>query len=153
MASADRLPGAGGGQLLACAQQNPQGLAIAVRARGGQFLGVLLQGVEHREVGIHEIGFTPTPAGLAGGLLGLDHRDSRAGGRPGQPNAVTTSPLDRQHQPWAGGVLEDPGQCLGVTAAVVAERTGGDHRAAGMGDLDLVKVAVGVGPNDRVDDL
>jgi hypothetical protein len=50
-------------------------------------------------------------------------------------------------------VLDDPGQGLCVASAVVGEGAGSDHRAAGIGDLDLMSVAVGVGADDGIDEL
>jgi hypothetical protein len=50
-------------------------------------------------------------------------------------------------------MLKHPGQCRGVAGAVVTERAGGDHRAAGVRDLDLVGVAVGIGTDDCIDNF
>jgi hypothetical protein len=41
------LPSGRGGQFLTGAQQDPQGLAVAVGAGSGQFVGVETEGVEH----------------------------------------------------------------------------------------------------------
>jgi hypothetical protein len=60
--------------------------------------------------------------------------------------------LDRQHQPRPGRMLQDPGQCLGVAGTVVAERAGGDHRAARVGTLELIGVTVRVRPDDPISD-
>jgi len=45
---------------------------------------------------------------------------------------------------------KDPGQRLGVAGAIVPEPTDGDHRTAGVGDLDLIEVSVGVHPDDCI---
>ena len=59
------LCGAGGGELLAGAQQDPQRLAVAVRARGGQPVGVQAQRGQHGQVGVDRVGLAAAAAGLA----------------------------------------------------------------------------------------
>ena len=49
------------------------------------------------------------------------------------------------HPAQTGCVLDHPRQRLGMASAVIAEGTGRDHRSAGVGDLDMVGIAVRVG--------
>jgi hypothetical protein len=93
------LPGRGGGQLFAGAQQDAQGFPVPVGTRGGQLGGVQTERIQHGQVRVDRVGFALTPAVLAGGLFGLDHQDPHSGGRAGQPGAVAASPFNGQHQP------------------------------------------------------
>ena len=147
------LGGAGGGEFSAGAQQDPQGLPVAVGARGGQPVGVQPQRGQHRQMGVDRVGLAAAAAGLAGRLLALDHRQAGGGDRAGQPDPVAAGALDGHHQPRSRGVVEDPGQHFGVAAGVVADLAGGDDRAAGVGDLHLVGVAVGVDTDHGIDEF
>jgi hypothetical protein len=53
-----------GGQLLVCAQQDAQGLAVAVRTGRGQLAGIELQGRQHRQVRIDRVGLALAAAAL-----------------------------------------------------------------------------------------
>ena len=147
------LRGAGGGEFLARAEQDPQRLAVAVRAGGGQPVGVQAQRGQHGQVRVDRVGLALPAAGLAVGLFALEHDQAGRGGGAGQADAVAAGALDRDRQPRTGGVVDDPGQQLGVAAAVVADRGDGDRGAVGEGDLDLVGVAVGVDTDDGVDEF
>jgi hypothetical protein len=81
---------------------------------------------------------------IAGGLLALDDGETGCGDRAGQSESVAAGALDRHDQPRAGGMVEDPGEQLGIAGAVVADRACGDRCPGGMGDLHLMGVAVGV---------
>jgi hypothetical protein len=130
------------------AQQDAQGFPVPVGTRGGQLGGVETDRGQHRQVRVDRVGFAPTSAVCATGLFGFDHRQSGGGCRPGQTDAVAAGALDRHHQPGPGRMLKYPSQCLGIADAVVAERAGRDHRAARVGDLNLMEVSVGVHPDD-----
>ena len=108
------LRGAGGGELLAGAEQDPQRLAVAVGARGGQPVGVQAQRGQHGQVRVDRVGLALAAAGLAVGLFALDDEQPGRGGGAGQPDAVAAGALDRDGQPRSGGVVDDPGQQLGV---------------------------------------
>ena len=138
---------------LAGAEQDPQRLAVAVGARGGQPVGVQAQRGQHGQVRVDRVGLALPAAGLAVGLFALEHDQAGRGGGAGQPDAVAAGALDRHRQPRSGGVVDDPGQQLGVAGAVVADRGQGDRGAVGERDLDLVGVAVGVDTDDGVDEF
>ncbi|MCA1693249.1 MAG: hypothetical protein LC749_00170 [Actinobacteria bacterium] len=113
------LPGGRGGQLLAGAQQNPHSLPVPISTGSGQLVGVETECLEHRQVRVDPVGFVLAPAVLAGRLFGLDHGKPRGGRRAGQADAVAAGALDRDHQPRTRGMLNHPGQRLGVAGAVV----------------------------------
>ena len=108
--------------LLAGAEQDPQRFAVAVGARGGQPVGVQAQRGQHGQVGVDRVGLALAAAGLAVGLLALEHQQAGGGGGAGQPDAVAAGALDGDDQPRPGGVVDDPGQQLGVAGGVVADR-------------------------------
>ena len=147
------LRGTGGGEFLTRTEQDPQRLAVAVRAWGGQPVGVQAQRGQHGQVGVDRVGLALPAAGLAVGLFALEHDEPGRGGGAGQPDAVAAGALDGHRQPRPGGVVDDPGQQLGVAAGVVADRGHGDRGAVGEGDLDLVGVAVGVDTDHGVDEF
>ena len=126
------LRGGGGGQLLARAEQDAQRFAVAVGARGGQPVGVQAQRGQHGQVRVDRVGLALAAAGLAVGLLALDDEQAGRGGGAGQADAVAAGALDGHHQPRSGGVVDDPGQQLGVAGAVVADLAGRD-RASPVG--------------------
>jgi hypothetical protein len=147
------LCGGGEGEVVAGAEQDPQRVAVAVGARGGQPVDVEAQGELHGQVRVDRVGLAPAPAAGAGGLLGLDDRQPGGGDGAGHAEPVAAGALDRDRQPGSGCVFGDPGQQRGVAAGVVGDRGGGDRRPGGSGDLDLVGVAVGVDPDDGVDEF
>ena len=112
-----------------------------------------LQSEQHRQMSVHQVGSALAPAGLAGRLLGFDHRYPGGGEGAGQPGALAAGALDRGRQPGPGGVRGDPAQRDGVADAVVGKRAGGDHRTAWVGDLELVGVTVGIRADDSIDDF
>ena len=99
------------------------------------------------------VGLALAAAGLAAGLLALD--DQQAGGvsGAGEPDTVAACALDRDGQPRPGGVVDDPGQQLGEAGGVVADLAGGDRDPVRERDLHLVGVAMGVDPDDGVDEF
>jgi hypothetical protein len=104
-------------------------------------------------MGVDWVGLAAAAAGVAGRLLALDDRQAGGADRAGQADPVAAGALDGHHQPWSRGVVEDPGQHLGVAAGGVADLAGGDDRAVGVGDLDFVGVAVGVDTDDGIDEF
>ena len=72
------LRGAGGGEFLAGAEQDPQRLAVAVRARGGQPVGVQAQRGQHGQVRVDRVGLALARGGPCGWV-------ARTRARPGRP--------------------------------------------------------------------
>src|SRR5512133_1417149 len=127
------------------------GIAVAVGAGGREPVDLKLQGELHGQVRVDRVGLAPPAANLAGGLLGLDHRQAGGAHGAGYPEAVAAGALDRDHQSGAGGVLGDPGQQPGVAAGVVGDRAGRGRCSGRQRDLDLMGVAVGVDADHGVD--
>ena len=118
------LRGAGGGEFLAGAEQDPQRLPVAVGARGGQPVGVQAQRGQHGQVGVDRVGLAPPAAGLAVGLLALDH-DSQAGGgqRAGQPDRRSCGcPRCDTASRGPGAWSTIQASSCGVAGGVVADR-------------------------------
>ena len=66
------LCGAGHGQLVAGAEQDAQGFAIAVGAWDRQLVGVEAERGQYGEVGVDRVGFAFAAARLAVGLVALE---------------------------------------------------------------------------------
>jgi hypothetical protein len=71
-------------------------------------------------VGVDRIGFALAAARLAVGLFALEDKQAGGGGA-GESDAVAAGAFDREGDAGSGGVLEDPGQQLGVAACRVPE--------------------------------
>ena len=115
------LRGAGYGEVVTGAEQDPQRFAVPVGARGGQPLGVQAQRRQDGQVGVDRVGLALSAAGFAMGLFALEHDQTGRGGGAGQPDAVAAGAFDRDDDAGSGGVFEDPGQQLGVAGGVVAD--------------------------------
>ncbi len=135
------------------AEQDAQGFAVAVGPRNRQLVGVEAERGQDGEVGVDRVGFAFAAACLAVGLFALEHEQAGGGDSAGESDAVAASALDRNDDAGSGSVLEDPGQQLGVTAGVVADRAGRDRGPGGERDFYVVGVAVGVDTDDDVDEI
>ena len=102
---------------------------------------------------IDGVGLALSSTGLAVGPLAFDDDQTGSGGGAVEPDAVAGSALDRHDHPRPGSVVEDPGQQLGETGAVVADLAGGDRDSGRERDLDLVGITVGVDSDDGVDEF
>jgi hypothetical protein len=145
------LRGVDGGELIAGAEQDPQGFAVTVSARNGQPVGVQSQCGQHRKMSIDRVGFALPAPSAAGWLGAFDDHESGGHGRAGQAYPVAAGPLDGYDQPRAGSVLHDPVDQLGVTVAVVADRAGRQRCPGREGDFDFMSIAVGVDSDDGVE--
>jgi hypothetical protein len=93
------------------------------------------------------------PARMAVRLLALDHEQAGGGDRAGKRQAVAAGSFDRHDQARSRGVIDDPGQQLGVAGAVVADLAGGDRHPGRVRDLGFMSIAVGVDADHGVDEF
>jgi hypothetical protein len=100
----------------------------------------------HRRRGVRVAGRHPNPARATGPAgrrsdrpsplastetFDLHHGQSRRLQCPCQPHSVATGAFQCDHDPGTGRMVDDPGQCGGETALVVADAHRGDADAAG----------------------
>jgi hypothetical protein len=104
-------------------------------------------------VRVDGVGLALAAARLAVRLLALNDQQAGGGSGAGEPDTVAAGSLDRDGQPRPGGVVDDPGQQLGVAGGVVADLAGGDRDSVRERDLHLVGIAVGIDTDDGVEEF
>jgi hypothetical protein len=78
------------------------------------------------------------------------HQQPGGGQRPRQPDPVAAAALDADRHPRPGHHVRDRGQQPGEPGAVVADPHHRDRLARRIGDLYLVAVPMGAGPDDGI---